>query len=689
LEHAGHYPLPLNPAPEPYQAADKYRARLARIEGLLGTNPALADQQAAELLRECPDQPVAMLYQAIARRLLQDPVSAISILTPLSIRHPRAPMVHLQLGLALREDNQPDAAVKSLNKSVEVRPDFADAWLALADLLTSMADKPAANGAYIRYVQYAEGEPRIREAATALRENRLLEAEELLRHQLLSQPNDIVVLCMLAEIVDHLGRATESEVLLEKCLALAPDYHRARQNYALVLMRHNKPGEAMRETQRLLAEAPGKPDYLKLRAAIHIKLREYADAISIYQTLLNESMSQADVWTSLGHAMKAVGRRDDCLKAYRQALTVDPGYGEAYWSIANVKTEHFTAAETEIMQQQVTGPAISEAARIGLHFALGKSLEDKQEYARSFHHYAAGNRLQNKITPYDPHELSAYVQRCKQVFTQAWFAERSGSGAEDTDPIFIVGLPRSGSTLVEQILSSHSRVEGTTELTEIIAMAKSLADWQAGSETRDYPSVLSTMEKGLFRELGEAYINQTRVYRRQGRPMFIDKMPGNFAHIGLIQLILPNARIIDVRRHPLASGFSIYKQHFARGQEFSYSLECIGSYYRNYVELMALFDRVHPGRVYRVFYEALVNDTENEVRRLLQYCQLPFEATCLEFYKNDRAVSTPSAEQVRSPIFRDAVYNWVPYEAWLAPLKTALADLIADYPQLPVSMPGA
>ena len=655
----------------------------------MGSDPALAEQLSTELLRESPGQPVALLYQAIARRLLRDPSAAIGILTPLAARHPNAPMVHLQLGLALREVNRLDAAVQSLNRAVAVKPDFADGWLALADLLTAMADGPAADRAYIRYAQYAEGEPRVHAAATALRENRLSEAEELLRNQLQSQPHDIVILCMLAEVMEGLGQGRESEALLEKCLALAPGYHRARQNYALVLMRHNKAGEAMRETQRLLAEAPGNPEYLKLRAAIHMKLREYEDAISIYQTLLHELPQQADVWTSLGHAMKAVGRRDNCLKAYRQALTVEPGYGEAYWAIANVKTEHFTTTEIESMQQLVTRPSINDEARIRLHFALGKSLEDKKEYALSFHHYQEGNRLQNILTPYDQRDFSAYVQRCKQVFTPGWFTEHSGCGSVNTDPVFIVGLPRSGSTLLEQILSSHTRVEGTTELPEIVAMAKSLADWQAGTDKRDYPQVLTAMEIGLFRELGEAYIRQTRRYRRQDRPMFIDKMPENFAHTGLIHLILPNARIIDVRRHPLASVFSIYKQHFARGQAFSYSLECIGSYYRDYVELMAHFDRVLPGRVYRVIYEHLVEDTENEVRRLLQYCQLPFESACLEFYKNDRAVSTPSAEQVRSPIFRDAMHNWVPYEPWLGPLKAVLADLIAAYPDVPASLARA
>ncbi|MBF8270294.1 MAG: sulfotransferase family protein [Gammaproteobacteria bacterium] len=659
---------------------------LVRIERLLGTDPFQAEQQAAEFLVAKPGHPMALLYLAIARRLLRKPGAAIEILTPLASRHPNAPLVQLHLGLAQRESGRNHEAVESLRRAVSIKQDFTDAWLALADLLTAMHDKEAAAKAFLSYADHSTNDPRLLEPAVALREQRYAEAESLLRGLLQNQPNDIVALCMLSEVIECQGRTHESEDLLIRCLNLAPGYRRARHNYTVLLLRHNKVMDAMQEIDRLLAESPGNPDYLKLRAALHINLREHHESINIYQALLDQFPLQPDVWTSLGHALKSVGRRADCMKAYRKAIAVEPGYGEAYWAIANVKTEHFTEAEVAAMLDQVNSPAIGTEDRIKFHFALGKALEDGHDYAQSFRHYDEGNRLRYKTIRYNREEFSAYVQRCKRFFTDAFFAERPGCGGDYADPIFIVGLPRSGTTLVEQILSSHSCVEGTTELPEIIAMAKTLAAWKAGSDSQEYPEVLTRMERGLFRELGTAYINQTRIHRKHNRPMFIDKMPENFAHIGLIHLILPNARIIDVRRHPLASGFSIYKQYFARGQEFSYSLEDIGSYYRNYVELMAHFNKVLPGRVYRIIYESLVQDTENEVRRLLQHCNLPYESACLEFYSNDRAVTTPSSEQVRSPIYRDAMNNWVPYASWLGPLQASVGDLIDEYPNISASL---
>jgi len=676
----------LDPTSSNRNPADETRARLAQIERLLGSDPAQADAQAAELLASYPEQPVALLYRGIARRLLRDPAAAVDILTPLASNHPDAPMVHLQLGMALREAGQYEAAASSLRRSVEVKPDFADAWLALADLLTSLADRQAADEAFTAYARYASGDPRLREPGAAMREGRLDDAESLLRGLLQSYPNDIVAMSMLAEVVEYQDKTDESEALLRKCLDLAPGFWRARHGYGVVLLRHNKMTEALVVTEQFLANEPDNPDFRKLQAAIHIQLRNYDEAITIYQGLLDEFPSQPGLWSSLGHALKSVGRHEESIIAYRRSIEVAPRYGEAYWSIANMKVVRISEAELAAMQTHVTSEDLGNDDRIHFHFALGKALEDRKEYADSFRHYDAGNRLRRKAIHYHAGEFSEYVSRCKTLFTKDFFKERSGYGAEADDPIFIVGLPRSGSTLVEQILASHSSVEGTTELPEIGVIANSLAVRESVEATRQaYPEVLAEMQPEQLRELGEAYIEQTRIQRKLDLHFFIDKMPKNFIHTGLIHLILPNARIIDVRRHPLASCFSVYKQHFARRQDFSYSLEDIGRYYRDYVELMAHFDRVLPGRVYRIIYESLVDNTENEIRKLLQYCGLPFEQSCLNFYNNDRAVSTPSSEQVRSPIYRDAVDNWQHYAAWLAPLKSDLAELIECYPEVPLA----
>jgi hypothetical protein len=335
------------------------------------------------------------------------------------------------------------------------------------------------------------------------------------------------------------------------------------------------------------------------------------------------------------------------------------------------------------MRSQLRRPDLTMEDQLHLNFAMGKALEDRREYSVSFEHYALGNHLRRTQLRYRADEMSTHVQRVKSSFTAQFFAERMSHGAAAPDPIFIVGLPRSGSTLLEQILSSHSQVEGTMELPDIAGIARSLSDTGRKSQIPGYATVLKALSADECRELGERYISQTRIQRKTAAPFFIDKMPNNFAHIDLIQLALPRAKIIDARRHPLGCCFSGFKQHFARGQGFTYSLEDIGRYYRDYVELMAFFDAVLPGRIHRVIYESMIEDTESEVRRLLEYCGLPFEDSCLRFYENERAVRTASSQQVRKPIFREGVDHWRHYEPWLDPLKKSLGPVLEAYPAAP------
>lgn len=659
-------------------------SRLAQIEKLLASDPATAEAQAAELQVRVPGHPQAMLLQGIALRLMRNPAAAIEILTALSTNYPDAPMVHLQLGLALRETGDDTAAAGSMRRAVAVQSDFCDAWLALGDLLAASGDADAANAAFMEYIRYSANDPRLHKPAAALRENRLPEADYLLRRLLAAHPADIVAMCMLGEVSARQEKVSDAETLLTRCLELAPGYLRARHNYALLLLRRNKARKALQESDRLLELEPENPDFRKFRAVVHLRMRDYDDAIMIYQALLAEYSEEPEVWTSLGHAMRVVGRRDECINAYRRAIDVAPDYGEAYWSLANLKNVRFSGADMEAMQTRVAAPGLAEEDRIHFHFAIGKALEDQGEYAESFRHYDQGNRLRRKRISYDASALTEHVRRSIAVLTPDFLAARQTWGTHAPDPIFIVGLPRTGSTLVEQILASHSAVEGTTELPEIMSMAKSLDDWNPDSAGPKYPEVLEKMQQVVFQELGEAYIEQTRVQRKLDTPFFIDKMPNNLAHIGLIHLIMPNARIIDVRRHPIATGWSLFKQLFARHQDFSYDLAEIAQYYRDYVQLMSHFDTVLPGRVHRVIYEALVNDPETEVRRLLEYCKLSFEAACLDFHRNARAVSTASSEQVRSPIYRSAIDHWRHYEPWLGPLKDSLGGLVDAYPGTPV-----
>ncbi|MEO8741691.1 MAG: sulfotransferase, partial [Lysobacteraceae bacterium] len=371
--------------------------------------------------------------------------------------------------------------------------------------------------------------------------------------------------------------------------------------------------------------------------------------------------------------------------AYRKSIALDPDFGEAYWSLANLKTFHFSDNDVATMRRQLERNDLIQEHRYHFEFALGKALEDAADYAGSFGHYLQGNALRRESTFYSADDTSLRVARSKLCYTKAFFDQRAGFGAEARDPIFIVGLPRAGSTLIEQILSSHSAVEGTMELPEIISMTRDLRQ-QADAEGRagnGYIDVLAGMDAAELRMLGEQYIERTRIHRKSAAPHFIDKMPNNFFHLGLIHLALPNAKIIDARRHPLACCFSGFKQHFARGQGFTYDIEDIGRYYRDYVELMAHFDDVLPGRVHRVIYENMVDDTEAEVRRLLDYCGLPFDPECLRFFENERPVRTASSEQVRKPIYREGIDHWRHYEAWLGPLKTALGPVLAAYPEAP------
>jgi tetratricopeptide (TPR) repeat protein len=409
------------------------------------------------------------------------------------------------------------------------------------------------------------------------------------------------------------------------------------------------------------------------------RIGDYRESLELYAGLLAAWPGQASIWMSYGHALASAGRERDSIDAYRKCIELSPRSGEAYWSLANLKTFRFSPQDIEAMRAQLERPDLAQDERYHFNFALGKAFEDAGNHADCFAHYAHGNRLRRAELDYRADETTGHVRRSKSLLTAAFFAARSDHGSPSPDPIFIVGLPRAGSTLIEQILSSHSAVEGTMELPDIISIARRLGGKHRGDLSR-YPEIMAELDAQDCRALGEEYLTRTRIQRKTAKPLFIDKMPNNFLHIGLIHLALPKAKIIDARRHPMACCFSGFKQHFARGQRYTYSLEEIGAYYLDYVDLMAHFDAALPGKIHRVFYESLVEDTEREVRRLLDYCGLPFESACLKFYENDRAVRTASAQQVRKPIFREALDHWRHFEPWLAPLRNVLGRAVDEYP---------
>jgi tetratricopeptide (TPR) repeat protein len=549
----------------------------------------------------------------------------------------------------------------------------------LGDLLFEQGDAEGAEAAFAQHQRALVREPRLKPAAEALCEGRLADAERMLRQTVLANPSDLAGLHMLAEVALRQGRYADAEVLLARRLELDPSTDGARFSYASALFHQQKAAEALPHLERLLAADPEDAAFRNLMAACLALVGEFDRALKLYEGLLATYARQPLIWLNYGHALRTVGRSDEAIAAYRRCIALNPGLGDAYLGLANLKVARFTEGEVAAMSREAGRPGLAAETRGQLHFALGKALEDSGDYSASFEHYAAGARLRHAEAGYDPDVLSAQVERSKSIFTPRFFADRAEFGAPAADPIFIVGLPRSGSTLIEQILASHSAVEGTMELPDLGFIAKEIGWSDPGEGAASYPASLERMDAARAAALGQAYLDATRVHRKLGRPFFIDKMPNNFQHLGLIQLILPRARIIDARRHPLGTCFSAFKQHFAQGQSFTYDLADLGRYYRDYVELMRHFDHVLPGRTHRVIYEDMVEDTEGEVRRLLDYCELPFEDGCLAFYENDRAVRTVSSEQVRRPIFRDGLEQWRNYEPWLGPLKDALGPVLATW----------
>jgi predicted Zn-dependent protease len=650
---------------------------------LLEKNASAAEAQAREILSAVPGHPVALLMLASALRRQDRADVALEILAPLAEAQPKSPMVQFEAGLVLASLGRTREAIASLWRAVRLNPKLAAAWRELGDQFTIVGDVDAADDAYMHQIEASPHDPRLLEAAGALAKNKLAVAERLLREILKQFPTDVPAIRMLAETGMRLGRYEEAEHLYARCVELAPSFLAARHGYAMVLHRLNRPADSLAQTEILLGEAPQNPSYRNLKAAALARSGETARAIAWYEDLLKDFPQQPKVWLSYGHTLKADGKRDESIAAYRRSIKLMPNFGEAYWSLANMKTLRFTNVEIEAMQVQLEHGELSDEDRYHFQFALGKALEDKCAFEESFAQYARANALRRPGVPHDADETSEHVRRSKALFTPEFFRERAGMGFEAPDPIFVVGLPRSGSTLIEQILASHSQIEGTAELPDIGSMARRLSGRKRTSEQDKYPDSLAELDASALHSLGREFIERTRVQRKSGKPYFIDKMPNNFAHVGMIHLILPNAKIIDARRHPLACCFSCFKQHFARGQGFTYDLTDLGRFYRDYVELMAHFDTVLPGRVHRVIYEQLVDDPEAEVDKLLKYCGVQFEAACLKFYETDRSIRTASSEQVRSPIFREGLDHWRNYEPWLAPVKDALGAVLRDYPAVP------
>jgi tetratricopeptide (TPR) repeat protein len=634
--------------------------------------PALAVAQA--LRAQVPENRDVLYMTAVSLRYLQRIPEALAVLAELERGYPDYSRLFQERGHCHVAMRSPEPAIQAFLRAVNLNPSLPASWSALQVLFRMTGQRTDAEYAAGEAAKLANLPTELLTAFGLFADGEIQAAEHVVRQYLLTRGDHIEGMRLLAQIGMKLDVVEDAELLLENVLVLAPDYHEARYEYAVALLKRHKHVRAREEMEKLLKIDPNNRVYRTTHATACTGFGDYSQALPLYREILAETPNEPELHLSLANALKTLGRTQEAIESYRAAAAVRPHYCEAYWSLANLKTYRFTDPEIARMRAAETSANIPQVDRYHLCFALGKALEDRGEYAESFALYERGNALKKTECRYRPEPLERNARLQASLCTREFFAAREGVGCGDQSPIFILGLPRSGSTLIEQILSSHSQVEGTMELPVIPRLVRDLQGHEHTGSPPRYPGLLAELTAEDFTRLGEKYLSDTKVYRK-GKPFFIDKMPNNFRHLGLIHLILPNAKIIDARRDPLACCFSNYKQLFASGQQFTYSIDHIARYYRMYVDLMAHWDCALPGRILCIKHEDVVDDLEANVRRILEFCELEFEQGCVEFYKTERTVHSASSEQVRRPLYREGVDHWRHYEPWLGPLKEALGPL--------------
>ena len=662
-------------ATEPISTGSRIEAEVRRIRMLVEKRDfARALTDASHLLGEVPENRDVLYLIAVSQRYLGRIDEALATLRRFEELHPDFGRLFQERGHCYRTAGESSRAIEAYRHAVALNPSLLASWRALTALCHAAGQRREAAAAAEQATQLERLPAPVLSASGMLAEGDVYGAERILRQFLLKHADHLEAMRLLAQIGLQLDVLDDAEFLLESVLTFDPSYHIARYDYAVVLGKRHKHAAALEQARKLLKIDPRHRAFRTVYATACVGLGDHEEALRVYRELLAETPQNPELHLSIAHALKTQGHQAEAIESYRAAAAARADFGDAYWSLANLKTYRFTDEELARMRQTEAADATKLVDRYHLCFALGKALEDRGEYEESFRYYGRGNAFKKSESRFDVGAMERNLRLQASLCTREFLAARAGGGCQRPDPIFIVGLPRSGSTLIEQILASHSQVEGTMELADIPRMVQQLS----GRENRDtpsrYPALLADLTAAERLRLGEKYIADTRVYRT-GKPYFIDKMPNNFRHLGLIHLILPNARIIDARREPLACCFSNFKQLFASGQEFTYSVEDIGRYYRAYVEVMTHWDAVLPGKILRVQHESVVEDLEGNVRRLLDFLELPFEAACVEFYRTERSVRTASSEQVRQPIYREGIDQWRNFEPWLGPLKSLLSDL--------------
>ena len=641
-----------------------------------------------DMQRASEDHKDVLYMLAVCQRYLHKYSSALEVLAKLTSISPDNSRAYQETGHVYRATNNNNAALAAYHQATQINSALEKSFSAQIEILESREDKDPDGqlkvilGKLKQQLSTLQATPKPLVAVTDLiSEGKLVKAESLCKAFMLKNPRHVEGIRLLADIASGLGVLGDAEFLLESAVEFEPNNTRVLIDYIQILRKQQKYQDALYQAKILLQQDSQNPQFQSVFAIESMQSGDYDTALHTFNSILKVLPEDPVTLTSRGNALKTQGRTDEAVDSYRRAIKSFPAHGEAYYSLANLKLFSFNDLEITAMESQENNPMISYISRIYLDFALGKAYEDKELYDRSFKYYERGNaskKVQAKGR-YKSNDLTAEFHAQTEVFDETFIKSHAQTGHGATDPIFIVGLPRAGSTLLEQILSSHRLVDGTMELPNIIALAQKLRRGERVGNTRHYPEVLRTLNADQLSQFGQTFIDETRVHRGSA-PFFIDKMPNNFRHIGLINLMLPNAKIIDARRHPMGCCFSGFKQLFAEGQDFTYGLEEIGTYYKDYVELMDHWDKVLPGKVLRVQYEDVVADLDTQVRRILDYCGLDFEEGCISFYETERSVRTPSSEQVRQPIYQSGVDQWKNFEANLEPLKTALGPVLKRYP---------
>ncbi|HEX2139509.1 MAG TPA: sulfotransferase [Woeseiaceae bacterium] len=660
--------------PDPATADPLIGARRLLEAGRL--EEALAAARAAD-----SSNPDALYIKGVAERYLGRTDEALATVARLQALEPRYARAYQEEGHLRKSLGDAAGAIGAYRRAVELNRALIAAWRELAALEGRRGSREAQAVAEAEYRRLSELPPELVTVTSLIQEGKLFQAERLCRDYLGRHPHHIEAMRLLARLGMKLFIYDDAEFLLESCVEFAPENWLCRRDYVEVLHKRQKFEQALGQAKTLRDRFPGNPAFELSYANECVAVGRFEEALSVYDRVIEKHRDMEQPHLARGHVLKTVGRLDEAIASYRSAWRVRADFGDAFWSLANLKTYRFTDEEIAAMERHVDDGRTAITDRFHLSFALGKAWEDRAEFERSFERYAEGNRLRRQDLRYDPDRAEAAMQAQADTCTPDLFRRYAGCGAPAADPVFIVGLPRSGSTLLEQILASHSQVDGTMELPNVIALAHRLNGRRLIAEEARYPRVLRELRPEQLMKFGESYIADTR-FQRGEAPHFIDKMPNNFMHIGLIHLMLPNAKFIDARRHPMACCFSNYKQLFADGQEFTYDLDEMARYYEGYVQLMDHWDSALPGRVLRVHYEQVVSDLEGQVSRILDFLGLPFEESCLRFHRTERSVRTPSSEQVRQPIYQSGLDQWRRYERWLAPLETRLSDLVETYPDI-------